>query len=112
MNIEDDESVKMEGYDEMMSTYYSDEQVKSLITMRVDTKLAEDIALKISEYDCIVDAYMVTGDIDIIAKTIFNTYKELKEFIVNDLGKIEGIKNTNTLMVVSTFKEHGKSFLD
>jgi DNA-binding Lrp family transcriptional regulator len=50
---------------------------------------------------------MVTGDIDIIAKTQFNTYKEMKEFIVNELGKIDGIKNTSTMMVVSTFKEHG-----
>ena len=107
MQEEDNDSEKMEGYDEMMSSYYSDEQVKSLITMRVDTKLAEEISLKISEYDCIEDVFMVTGDIDINAKSRFNTYKEMKEFIVNDLGKIGGIKNTNTMMVVSTFKEHG-----
>jgi DNA-binding Lrp family transcriptional regulator len=106
--MDDDETVKMEGYDEMMSTYYSDQQVKSLITMRVDTKLAEDIALKIAEYDCIEDVFLVTGDIDILAKSVFNTYKEMKEFIVSSLGKINGIKNTNTMMVVSAFKEHGK----
>lgn len=105
---EDDDSEKMEGYDEMMSNFYSDEQVTSLITMRVDTKLAEEIALNVSEFDCIVDVFMVTGDIDIIAKSKFQTYKEMKEFIVNDLGKINGIKNTSTMMVVSTFKEHGQ----
>ena len=107
MSMDDNDASKMEGYDEMMSTYYSDEQVKSLITLRVDTKLAEEISIKISEYDCIIDVFMVTGDIDIIAKTQFNTYKEMKEFIVNELGKIDGIKNTSTMMVVSTFKEHG-----
>lgn len=104
----DDDATKMEGYDELMTNYYSDEQVKSLITLRVDTKLAEEIALKISEYECIQDVFMVTGDIDIIAKSQFNTYKELKDFIVNELGKIDGIKNTSTMMVVSNFKEHGK----
>lgn len=108
MTMDDEESVKMEGYDEMMSTYYSDEQVKSLITMRVDTKLAEDIANKVSEFDCILDVFMVTGDIDLIAKSQFPTYKDMKQFIVNDLGKINGIKNTSTMMVVSTFKENGK----
>jgi DNA-binding Lrp family transcriptional regulator len=108
MTADDDDAAKMEGYDELMSNYYSDEQVKSLITLRVDTKLAEDIALKISDYDCILDVFMVTGDIDIIAKSQFNTYKELKDFIVNELGKIEGIKNTSTMMVVSNFKEHGR----
>jgi DNA-binding Lrp family transcriptional regulator len=108
---DDDDSIKMEGYDEMMSNYYSDEQVTSLITIRVDTKLAEDIAISISEFDCIEDVFMVTGDIDIIAKSKFNTYKDMKEFLVNDLGKISGIKNTSTMMVVSTFKEHGKAQL-
>ena len=108
---DEDESIKMEGYDEMMSNYYSDEQVKSLITIRVDTKLAEDIAVAISDFDCIEDVFMVTGDIDIIAKSRFNTYKEMKEFLVNDLGKINGIKNTSTMMVVSTFKENGQAVL-
>jgi DNA-binding Lrp family transcriptional regulator len=107
VTVDEDEVSKMEGYDEMMSNYYGDEQVKSLITMRVDTKLAEEIALSISEFDCIEDVFMVTGDIDIIAKSKFNTYKEMKEFIVSELGKINGIKNTSTMMVVSTFKESG-----
>jgi DNA-binding Lrp family transcriptional regulator len=107
VSVEDEEPLKMEGYDEMMTNFYSDEQVKSLITMRVDTKLAEEIALSISEFDCIEDVFMVTGDIDIIAKSKFNTYKEMKEFIVVELGKISGIKNTSTMMVVSAFKENG-----
>jgi DNA-binding Lrp family transcriptional regulator len=107
VSVEDEEPLKMEGYDEMMTNFYSDEQVKSLITMRVDTKLAEEIALSISEFECIEDVFMVTGDIDIIAKSKFNTYKEMKEFIVVELGKISGIKNTSTMMVVSAFKENG-----
>jgi Lrp/AsnC family leucine-responsive transcriptional regulator len=42
-----------------------------------------------------------------VTKARFNTYKELKEFVVGALGKLGGVKETKTLMVVTTYKERG-----
>jgi DNA-binding Lrp family transcriptional regulator len=94
-------------YDSVISTYYGDEQVIAIVMVKVDTKLADKIAQDISEFDCVEDIFMVTGDTDLLMKTRFGNYKELKQFVVRSLGKIEGIKETKTMMVVSTYKEKG-----
>jgi Lrp/AsnC family leucine-responsive transcriptional regulator len=94
-------------YDSVISTYYGDEQVIAIVMVKVDTKLADKIAQDVSEFDCVEDIFMVTGDTDLLMKTRFGNYRELKQFVVRSLGKIEGIKETKTMMVVSTYKEKG-----
>jgi Lrp/AsnC family transcriptional regulator, leucine-responsive regulatory protein len=94
-------------YEAVMSTYYGDDQVTALINLKVDTKDADKIAERISGYLLVEDVFLVTGDTDIVAKVKVQTYNQLKRFIVDDLSKIAGVKDTKTLMVVSTFKERG-----
>ena len=94
-------------YDSVISTYYGDEQVIAIVMVKVDTKRADKIAQEISDQDCVEDIFMVTGDTDLLMKTRFGNYKELKQFVVSSLGKLEGVKETRTLMVVSTYKEKG-----
>jgi hypothetical protein len=43
-----------------------------------------------------------------VLKAQFRDYRMLKDFVVNDLATLEGIKDTVTLMVVTTYKERGK----
>ncbi|MEM0449219.1 MAG: Lrp/AsnC family transcriptional regulator [Methanomassiliicoccales archaeon] len=94
--------------DEVISNYYGDEQVTALINLKVDTKDADKIAERISGFLPVEDVFLVTGDTDIVAKVKVQTYNQLKRFIIEDLSKIEGVKDTKTLMVVSTFKERGE----
>jgi len=94
-------------YEAVISTYYGDDQVTALINLKVDTKDAEKIAEKISGYLVVEDVFLVTGDTDIVAKVKVQTYNQLKRFLVDDLSNINGVKDTKTLMVVSTFKERG-----
>ncbi len=102
----------MEGgkqdYEGVMSRYYGDDQVKSIIQMKVDTKEADVIAEKVSSLPEIEDLFLVTGDADLIAKASFQNYNSLKSFMVERLSKVEGVRDTRTLMVVTTFKERGK----
>lgn len=94
-------------YEAVIATYYGDDQVTALINLKVDTKDAEKIAEKISGYLVVEDVFLVTGDTDIVAKVKVQTYNQLKRFLVDDLSNINGVKDTKTLMVVSTFKERG-----
>lgn len=94
-------------YDSVISTYYGDEQVVAVIMAKVDTKVADRTAQEISDFDSVEDLFMVTGDTDLLIKARFGNYKDLKHFVVNGLGKLGGIKETKTLMVVSTYKEKG-----
>ena len=95
-------------YEAVMSTYYGDDQVTALINLKVDTKDADKIAEKVAGYLVVEDVFLVTGDTDIVAKVKVQTYNQLKRFIVEDLSKINGLKDTKTLMVVTTFKERGE----
>lgn len=95
-------------YEKVITRYYGDDAVKSIIQLKVETKEADTVAEKIAQLPEIEDLFLVTGDTDLIAKAGFENYAALKNFIVERLSKIDGVRDTKTLMVVSTFKERGK----
>jgi DNA-binding Lrp family transcriptional regulator len=103
---------KNEEYEKVISRYYGDEQVSAIIMLKVDTKEADSVAKKVTAFDKVEDVFMVTGDVDIICKVKFANYKELKGFVLESLAGINGIKDTKTQMVVTTFKEAGKASVD
>jgi len=95
-------------YEGVISRYYGDESVKSIIQLKVETKDADVVAERVAQLPEIEDLFLVTGDADLIAKAGFENYSALKNFIVERLSKIDGVRDTKTLMVVTTFKERGK----
>ncbi|MGQ9583585.1 MAG: Lrp/AsnC family transcriptional regulator [Thermoplasmatota archaeon] len=94
-------------YDSVMATYYGEEQVTALIMVKVETRMVERFAAEVTESEDVEDVFLVTGDTDIVVKARFSSYKELKHFVLRELAKLEGIKETKTLMVVSMYKEKG-----
>lgn len=96
------------GKDKILASYYGDEDVTALITLKVDTQNVEKLATEISKSKYVEDVYLVTGDIDIIAKGHFNNYEECNDFVLNAIRQMDGVKDTKTLMVVTKFKERGK----
>lgn len=100
---------KESDMDQYMSTYYGEGQVAAVITIKVDTKEADKVATRVSKFDIIEDVFLVTGDTDIVAKAKFDNYKGLKDFVVQSLAPIKGVKETKTLMVVTTYKEGGQA---
>jgi Lrp/AsnC family leucine-responsive transcriptional regulator len=103
---------KNEEYEKVISRYYGDEQVVAIVMLKVDTKEADAVAKKVASFDKVEEAFMVTGDVDIICKVRFANYKDLKSFVLESLAGISGIKDTKTLMVVTTFKEGGKVVIE
>jgi len=96
-----------EDHDQALSKYYGEGEVKVIITLKVDTKEADNIARTVSGMAPVEDAFLVTGDTDIVAKANFKDYKHLKAFVTQEISNIKGLKDTKTLMVVSTYKERG-----
>ena len=93
--------------EQALTALYGEDQVAAIITLKVDTKEADRIATEIARFDTIQDVFLVTGDTDIIAKARFRNYRGLKDFVLNSLAPITGVKDTKTLMVVTTYKESG-----
>jgi len=106
-NSNEKENLKAD-YEEVISTYYKDEKgIHTLIALNVDTRFADSIAEKIANMPQAEDVWLVTGDVDIIVKAKFPTYKEFKEFIMKNISQLEGIRKTETLMVVTVYKSGG-----
>lgn len=96
------------NYERDISQFYGERNVEAMILLKVDTQKADAIAEKLTELKQVQHAYLVTGEDDIVVKTVFQTYKELKDFIIKTLGPLDGIEDTKTMMIVTTYKENGK----
>ena len=95
-------------YERDISQFYGERNVEAMILLKVDTQKADTIAEKLTELKQVQHAYLVTGEDDIVVKTVFQTYKEMKDFIIKTLGPLDGIEDTKTMMIVTTYKENGK----
>src|SRR4030067_1163335 len=93
--------------EQALTALYGEDQGAAIITMKWDTKEADRIATEIAKFDVIQDVFLVRVDTDIVAKARFPNYKGLKDFVLNSLAPITGVKGTQTLMVVNTYKESG-----
>ena len=94
--------------DEVLANYYGDEDVTALITLKANTQNVEKMAAEIANNQDVEDVFLVTGDIDIIIKGHFKNYESCNNFVVNSIRQLEGVKETKTLMVVTTYKERGE----
>ncbi|HIJ17819.1 MAG TPA: hypothetical protein HA364_08605, partial [Thermoplasmata archaeon] len=61
-------------YEEIISSYYGEDQVAALVNFKIDTKGSDMVAQKIAEFSYVEDVFLVTGDTDIIAKARFPNY--------------------------------------
>ena len=93
--------------EQALSALYGEDAVAAIIALKVDTKEADRVATQVAKFDVVQDVFLVTGDTDIIAKARFVNYRGLKDFVLNSLAPIGGVKDTKTLMVVTTYKEGG-----
>ncbi|MEM4160499.1 MAG: Lrp/AsnC ligand binding domain-containing protein [Thermoplasmata archaeon] len=96
------------NYDEIMAKYYGEESVIAMILLKVDAKELESAALELVKFKNVEDVFLVTGDTDIVVKARFGNYGELKEFVLSSLAGIKGLKESKTLLVVTTYKDCGK----
>jgi DNA-binding Lrp family transcriptional regulator len=102
-----DEETSGSEYEDVVTSYYGEEPVTAIVTLKVDTKEVDNIAMRVSEHPSVDDAFLVTGDTDIILKATFGKYSDLKRFVVTTIGSIPGVKETSTWMVVTIYKEAG-----
>jgi DNA-binding Lrp family transcriptional regulator len=87
---------------------WGDETVVALIALKVGTAEADNVANEVAKFHEVEDVFLVTGDIDILVKTRFPHYDELKEFVLHRLPVVKGIRESKTLLVVTAYKEAGE----
>lgn len=92
------------GVDETLSQYYQEGDVEAVVLLKVDTQKLDELALKIAAMPSVEQAVLVTGDYDMVLRVRFADYSTFQEFIVEDLTAIDEVRESKTMMVVTTYK--------
>jgi len=77
--------------------------VKAYIQVKAVTEKLDEVVAKIVDHNRVIAVYRVTGEYDLLVVTLFVGMTELQEFIDGYL-KIEGVKETQTQIVMSALK--------
>ena len=84
--------------------------VTALVQIKADTEKIETISAVLSKMNFIEDIYLVTGNWYMIMKVRFPDINQMRNFLIKDLRRIDGVKDTYTSMVISIFKDRGVIF--
>lgn len=75
-----------------------------LITIDFKGILQETTAKNIKALDGVIEIASITGQTDLIVKVALKDMNTLNDFIINKLRSIEGVTNTQTLVVLNEYE--------
>jgi DNA-binding Lrp family transcriptional regulator len=70
--------------------------VVAYILINADTSEADRLLEEISAIENVIDAHLVAGDVDLIAKADVEEPQAIKDIVANRIQRIEGIRDTET----------------
>ncbi len=71
----------------------------------IDIKELDRIAKELSKFDEVMDIHHITGDNNILLKIKVKDNSEMKDFEIEKIGSIKGIKNIETMISIGNYKE-------
>lgn len=83
-----------------------DYKLTAFVTISIsDIKELDRIAKELSRFDEVLDVHHTSGDSDLLLKIKVRDSSELKDFEVEKVGVIKGIRAVGTTLSLGTFKE-------
>lgn len=81
-----------------------------LVILNIYAELDEldNIVGKLRDMPEVVDLYEVTGDYDIVAVVEVDSVEEFRRVVIRRLTEIEGVRGTNSFVVLHTHKREGR----
>jgi Lrp/AsnC family transcriptional regulator for asnA, asnC and gidA len=77
------------------------------IGLDVERHRIEEVARTLSTYPMIETVAVITGPFDILVKAAFHSTAELYDFVLKELAKVKGIKDSHSFLVLRNFKHEG-----
>jgi Lrp/AsnC family transcriptional regulator for asnA, asnC and gidA len=77
------------------------------IGLDVERSKIEEASKFLSRYPMIESVAVVTGPYDLLVKAAFHSTAELYDFVLEELTKADGIKDSNSFLVLKSFKHDG-----
>lgn len=73
----------------------------AFIMAKVESTKSREILDKVRELDEVEEAYLIYGAYDMLIKCVFKTPEGLSSFVVNDLRRVDGVRDTITNVCAS-----------
>ena len=80
--------------------------VTFIILLNVKSNRITDIAEQLADMREISEVYSVTGLYDLVVIVRSKTNDDVAELVNNQIGMIEGIEKTDTMLAFKTFSKH------
>ena len=68
----------------------------AFIMAKIESAMARAILDKVTGFEEVQEAYLIYGAYDLLIKGVFKTPEALSSFVVDQLRKIDGVKDTVT----------------
>jgi DNA-binding Lrp family transcriptional regulator len=68
----------------------------AFIMAKVESTKSRGILDQVRNLEQVEEAYLIYGAYDLLIKCVFKTPEDLSSFVVNDLRKVDGVKDTIT----------------
>jgi len=88
------------------------DQVSGIIFVIGERKKIRRAAETMAGFKAVKDVFCVTGEADITVKAMAPTFDELRAFVMDSIGGVDGVLDTRTYMVVSSLKELSENIPD
>ena len=87
--------------------YYDGRAVNAIVGIKSEMDKVDSLSKALAGNPSIQDVFIVTGDFDIIIKVRFPEFWNLHEFLVDELIRLPGVRETKTMMVLAAPKDSG-----
>jgi len=77
--------------------------IKAYVLMKVNSGTEREVCKQISEFDEVVDASIIYGEFDLIAKVSVNELESLETFLSENIRSIPSIILTSTMIVAREY---------
>ena len=74
--------------------------VTAYVMVKANTGEADRLKTAIMDIDGVVDAHIVAGDVDIIAKLDVDSPADVKEIAADGIQNVEGVEDTQTYIAM------------
>lgn len=80
--------------------------VTAFVTLKVDRKRVNEIAVELSEIKGIAEVYSVSGRLDLVVLVRTRNNEELADVITGEMLKIDGILESETMLAFRAYSRH------
>lgn len=82
-------------------------EAAAVIGIDVERQQIEAVARRLTEYPFVESVSVTTGPYDLMIRACFETVRDLHDFVLVELGSVEGIKDSQSFLVMRNYKFEG-----